>query len=212
MPAPQNGVPTPLQNPKMAEQYRTISAPAEGLYKDKGSKFLAFAEPVDSVDLAKERLDFYRKAYHDARHVCYAYRILESPKDSDAPHPLVRSERSSDDGEPSGTAGRPIMGRLESLDLTNVLVVVVRYFGGILLGTGGLIVAYREATADALSHAEIVDREVLYRQTVRFPYEQMNDIMRSLKNQNARIIRQDWEDGACVIEYESAEINSIEPA
>ena len=188
----------------MAEQYRTISQPADGLYKDKGSKFLAFAEPVSSVEEAKERLEYYRKEYDDARHVCYAYRILECAPTSDEPYKLERFERSSDDGEPSGTAGRPIMGRLESRDLINVLVVVVRYFGGILLGTGGLIVAYREATADALAHAEIVEREVMYTQTVRFPYERMNDVMRILKNQNARIIRQDWEDGACVIECECA--------
>ena len=94
------------------------------------------------------------------------------------------------------------MGRLESLQLENVLVVVVRYFGGILLGTGGLVVAYREATADALNHAEIVDREVTVRRTVRFPYEQMNDVMRRLKDCNAKILRQDWEDGACLIDYE----------
>ena len=181
----------------MVETYRTIGLAAEGLYKDKGSKFLAFAEPVSGPDEVKERLEYYRKTYHDARHVCYAYRVREEKNEA---FELVC--RSSDDGEPSGTAGRPIMGRLESLQLENVLVVVVRYFGGILLGTGGLVVAYREATADALSHAEIVDREVTVRRTVRFPYEQMNDVMRRLKDCNAKILRQDWEDGACLIDYE----------
>lgn len=177
----------------MADTYRTIAAGSEGLYKDKGSKFLAFAEPVQSVEEAKARIDHYRKVYHDARHVCYAYVVREAAE-------LIK--RSSDDGEPSGTAGRPIAGRLESLSLENVLVVVVRYFGGILLGTGGLVVAYREATADALSHADIVEKEEMLRQTIRFPYERMNDVMRQLKDAEAKILRQDWEDGACVIEYE----------
>lgn len=176
----------------MADSYRTIAARSEGLYKDKGSKFLAFAEPVSNLDEVKTLLDKYRKDFFDARHVCYAYVL----------GPDRTEVRSSDDGEPSGTAGRPIMGRLDSLQLTNILVVVVRYFGGILLGTGGLVVAYREATLDALNQAEIVERDVMLPRTLRFPYEKMNEIMRTLKDIEAKITHQDWEDGLCVIECE----------
>ena len=176
----------------MADTYLTILKRGDGLYKDKGSRFLAFAEPVHSEDEVQQRLACYRKAYHDARHVCYAW--------------MVGAERErfrmSDDGEPSGTAGRPIMGQINSRGLTNVLIVVVRYFGGILLGTGGLIVAYREAASDALDHTAIVQRDVLLTRTLRFPYEEMNRVMRLLKDTDSRIIRQDYEDGACVIECE----------
>lgn len=177
----------------MAEEaltYKTITGKAEGLYKEKGSKFLSFAIPVQSEEEVKRLLEQYRKDFFDARHVCYAW-VLGPNRDA---------SRCSDDGEPSGTAGRPIMGRLDSLGLTNILVVVVRYFGGILLGTGGLVVAYREATADALQQAEIVTKDVLLPRTLRFPYEQMNSVMRTLKDIEAQILRQDWEDGLCVIE------------
>lgn len=173
----------------MADSYKTIAAPAEGLYKDKGSKFLAFAEPVSDIEEVKARLEYYRKAFFDARHVCYAYVL----------GPDRTETRCSDDGEPSGTAGRPIQGRLDSLGLTNILVVVVRYFGGILLGTGGLVVAYREATADALGQAEIVEKDVMLRRILHYPYEQMNEVMRTLKDIEAQIISQDWADGECII-------------
>lgn len=176
----------------MAEKYRTIASRSEGIYKEKGSKFLSFAHPVGSVDEVKELLEHYRKEYYDARHVCYAY-MLGPDRDE---------FRANDDGEPSGTAGRPILGQLNSQNLTNVLVVVVRYFGGILLGTGGLIVAYKEATADALANAEIVERDVMLERTFRFPYEEMNTIMKTLKAVEARITEQGYEDGQCVIRCE----------
>ncbi len=173
----------------MADKYLTIASPAVGVYKDKGSKFLAFAEPVASARSAQERIAAYRKEYYDARHVCYAYMIGAD-----------RTEyRVNDDGEPSGTAGRPILGQINSHMLTNILVVVVRYFGGILLGTGGLIVAYREATADALNNAQIVQQDVLVNKVLRFPYERMNEVMRLLKSIDAQIVSQQY-DNECIIE------------
>ncbi len=176
----------------MQTRYTTIAQRAEGLYKEKGSKFLAFAEPVRDIDEVKERLEYYRKEYHDARHVCYAYMLGADRLDF----------RANDDGEPSGTAGRPILGQINSLGLTNILVVVVRYFGGILLGTGGLIVAYKEATRDALGQADIVERDVMERRRILFPYEKMNEVMRTLKACEATILNQGYEDNQCVIEYE----------
>ena len=167
--------------------YLTIEAKAEGLYKDKGSRFLAFAEPVCTEDEVKERLAFYRKTYHDARHVCFAYKLDDI-------------SRSSDDGEPSGTAGKPIMGRIESNGLDRILIVVVRYFGGILLGTGGLVVAYREAAQDALAHAKIIECDITANRTLHFSYEQMHDVMRLIKDTDARIIRQDWNGSICEME------------
>ena len=121
----------------------TIVAETSGIYKDKGSKFLSFAEPIESEEQAKARIAFYRKKYHDARHVCYAYKLDEN------------LWRAKDDGEPHGTAGMPILRTINAKGLNYVLVVVVRYFGGTLLGTGGLMVAYREASKDALEKAEI---------------------------------------------------------
>ncbi len=176
----------------MQTRYTTIAQPAEGLYKEKGSKFLAFAEPVRNIDEVKERLEYYRKAYHDARHVCYAYMLGADRLDY----------RANDDGEPSGTAGRPILGQINSLGLTNILVVVIRYFGGILLGTGGLIVAYKEATRDALAKAEIVEKDVMEMRKISFPYEKMNEVMRTLKACEATILNQRYENNECVIEYE----------
>ncbi len=173
----------------MAHTYLTIQQTASGVYKDKGSKFLAFAEPVNSEEEIKQRLAFYRKQYYDARHICYAWMLGEER--------LLY--RANDDGEPSGTAGKPILGQINSKQLTNILIVVVRYFGGILLGTGGLVVAYREAALDALNNASIVQRDVLLRRTLRFPYEKMNDMMRTLKDISAVILSQDYEDGQCVI-------------
>jgi len=173
----------------MADTYLTIERPSSGIYKDKGSRFLAFAEPVTSEQQIKQRLAWFRKEYYDARHVCYAW-MLGADREQ---------YRANDDGEPSGTAGRPILGQINSKGLTNVLIVVVRYFGGILLGTGGLIVAYREAALDALGNADIVQKDVLLRRTLRFPYEKMNDIMRTLKDIDADIISQEYENTECII-------------
>lgn len=174
---------------QMTERYLTIASEAEGIYKDKGSKFLAFAVPAESIEDVKEQLEQFRQRYHDARHVCYAYMLGAERQDY----------RANDDGEPSGTAGRPILGQINSRQLTNILIVVVRYFGGILLGTGGLITAYKEAASDALSRAEIVEKDVMIRKTLRFPYEKMNEVMRLLKDTQAVITRQDF-DGECIIE------------
>ncbi|MBQ2511166.1 MAG: YigZ family protein [Bacteroidales bacterium] len=154
------------------DTYRTIAAPAEGLYKEKGSKFLSFAYPVHNVDDVKQHLEQLRKDYFDARHHCYAY-ILGANKDA---------FRANDDGEPSGTGGRPIHGQLLSADLTNTLIVVVRYFGGILLGASGLANAYKTAAREAIDHATIVERTIDVRYNLHFAYESMNDVMRILKD------------------------------
>ena len=180
----------------MADKYLSIKQPANGIYKDKGSRFLAFAEPVATEEEIKQRLAWYRKQYYDARHVCYAWML--------GPDRLLY--RSNDDGEPSGTAGRPILGQINSKQLTNILIVVVRYFGGILLGTGGLVTAYKEASADALQNAEIVEKDVLLRRVIRFPYEKMNDVMRVLKDIDATIIRQEYMDTECEIECDIKKI------
>lgn len=155
------------------DTYHTIAAPSQGLYKEKGSKFLAFAFPVSSVEEVKAHLDALRKEYFDARHHCYAY-ILGANKDA---------YRVNDDGEPSGTGGRPIHGQLLSADLTNTLIVVVRYFGGILLGASGLANAYKAAARDAINNATIEERtiDVVYR--LYFEYALVNDVMRILKEQ-----------------------------
>lgn len=173
----------------MSDTYKTITTPAEGIYKEKGSKFLSFAHPVSSVDEVKEWIKEYRKRFFDARHVCYAYVI----------GPDKAEFRANDDGEPSGTAGRPILGQINSNDLTNVLVVVIRYFGGILLGTGGLIVAYKEACADALGQAEIVERIVEETVFARFDYILTNEVMRVAKDTGARIANQTYGND-CMIE------------
>ena len=154
------------------DTYRTLAAPAEGLYKEKGSKFLAFAYPVHSTDEVKAHLEQLRKDYFDARHHCYAY-ILGPRKDA---------FRSNDDGEPSGTGGRPIHGQLLSADLTDTLIVVVRYFGGILLGASGLANAYKTAAHDAIDHATVIERTIDECYRLRFKYESMNDVMRILKD------------------------------
>jgi uncharacterized YigZ family protein len=161
--------------------YKTISAPSKGTYKEKGSRFLAFAFPVISEEEVKEQLTLLRKEYHDARHHCYAYR-LGSDK---------CVYRINDDGEPSGTAGRPIYGQIVSKDLTQILIVVVRYFGGIKLGVPGLINAYKSATKDALEKALIITKKVQEEYVILFDYMVMNNVMKILKEENAVIIQQD---------------------
>ena len=153
------------------DTYRTLASPSEGLYKEKGSKFLAFAYPVHNLDDIKAHLEQLRKDYFDARHHCYAY-ILGPRKDA---------FRANDDGEPSGTGGRPIHGQLLSADLTDTLIVVVRYFGGILLGASGLANAYKTAARDAIDHATIIEKTIDVRYRFLFAYEAMNDVMRILK-------------------------------
>ncbi len=180
----------------MADTYTTISRYSTGIYKEKGSRFLAFAEPVNTEQEVKERIAWYRKDYYDARHVCYAWMLGEDRL----------QYRANDDGEPSGTAGKPILGQINSQSLTNILIVVVRYFGGILLGTGGLVTAYKEAAADALRNNEIVEKDVLVRRHLTFPYERMNEIMRTLKSIDAGILNQEYQDQTCIIDCEIKKI------
>lgn len=170
------------------DTYRTLAAPAEGEYSEKRSKFLAFAIPVTSVEEVKEHLAFYQKKYFDARHCCYAY-VLGADR---------LTFRANDNGEPSGTAGKPILGQLNSNELTDVLIIVVRYFGGIKLGTSGLIVAYREATADALSRAEVIEKTVDEEITFSFEYPFMNGVMRIVKEEEPAIVSQSY-DNDCVM-------------
>ena len=164
------------------DTYRTIKGPAEGLYKEKGSKFLAFAFPVRSTDEVKQHLEALRKEYFDARHHCYAY-ILGPSKDV---------YRVNDDGEPSGTGGRPIHGQLLSADLTDTLIVVVRYFGGVLLGASGLANAYKTAARDAIEHSEIVEKTIDVRYRLQFEYVLMNDVMRIVKEFGLTPMNQDY--------------------
>ena len=162
--------------------YKTITKPSEGAYSEKRSKFISFAFYVESEEETKEILDDLRSKYYDARHVCYAYLIG---------HDDIQY-RANDDGEPSGTAGRPILGQIRSFELTNVLIAVVRYFGGIKLGTGGLIVAYKAAAADALSNAMIVSRTIDEVLSFKFEYPFMNDVMRIIKDMDAAVLEQDF--------------------
>lgn len=173
----------------MADTYKTVSKEVcEGFYSEKRSKFLAFVHHVDSVDEAMAIVKEYRKKYYDARHCCYAYVL--GPDRADF--------RANDDGEPSSTAGKPILGQLNRLELTDVLVVVIRYYGGVNLGTGGLVVAYRTATEDALSKAVIEEKFVEERITYRFTYPMINAVMRVVKETGARIVSQSF-DNDCEI-------------
>lgn len=173
----------------MADTYKTVSKEVcEGFYSEKRSKFLAFVHHVDSVDEAMAIVKEHRKKYYDARHCCYAY-VLGSDR---------ADFRANDDGEPSSTAGKPILGQLNRLELTDVLVVVIRYYGGVNLGTGGLIAAYRTATEDALSKAVIEEKFVEERITYRFTYPMINAVMRVVKETGARIVSQSF-DNDCEI-------------
>lgn len=172
----------------MTDEYRTISGTSEGYYTEKRSKFLAFAHHVETLDEIKELLAGYRKKYYDARHVCYAYML----------GPERLEFRANDDGEPSSTAGKPILGQINSNELTNILIVVVRYYGGVNLGTSGLIVAYREAASDAIAHATVETRQVEEIVKYAFAYPQMNDVMRIVKDMNPHIVSQTY-DNTCEI-------------
>lgn len=165
------------------DSFRTIRQIAEGYYAEKRSRFISFAIPVRTVDEVKEELDKYRKQYYDARHVCWAY-MLGSDR---------LTFRSNDDGEPSSTAGKPILGQINSNELTDILIVVVRYFGGIELGTSGLIVAYRTAASEAIAAAEIEVRTVDEDITVVFEYPYLNSIMRIVKEDNPTVVSQLFE-------------------
>ena len=172
----------------MTDEYKTIKTEGEGYYTEKRSKFLAFTHHVESVDEVKELVASYRKKYFDARHVCYAYMLGAERTDF----------RANDDGEPSSTAGKPILGQINSAELTDVLVVVVRYYGGVNLGTGGLIVAYKTAAADAITHSTTEMRQVEEKIVYDFPYVMMNQVMRVVKEMNPRIVSQTY-DNTCQI-------------
>lgn len=162
------------------DTYKTIADVSEGLYTEKRSKFIAVALPVKTVEEIKEHLEVYQKKYYDARHVCYAYMLGHERKDF----------RANDNGEPSGTAGKPILGQINSNELTDILVIVVRYFGGIKLGTSGLIVAYKAAAAEAIAAATILEKTVDDEVTVLFEYPFMNDVMRIVKEEEPEIVDQ----------------------
>ena len=166
-----------------SDEYKTINGTSEGTYSEKRSKFLAFAHHVESEDEIKALLQEYKKKYYDARHVCYAYVL----------GPDRKTFRANDDGEPSSTAGKPILGQINSAELTDIFVAVVRYYGGVNLGTGGLIVAYRTATMEALANAEIVTKEVEEQITYTFPYVMMNGVMKVVKEMRPRIVSQNFE-------------------
>jgi uncharacterized YigZ family protein len=164
------------------DTYKTIKQHTQGLFRDRGSKFISFAFPVRSEQEIKQILDNLRKDYHDARHHCYAWMLGAN----------TENFRANDDGEPSGTGGRPILGQIQKHELTDILIVVIRYFGGILLGTGGLINAYRSAAADAIGQAEIIIKTVDDLFEIRFPYAAMNEVMKTVKEEMAEQLEQDF--------------------
>lgn len=170
------------------DEFKTITNVGEGTYSEKRSKFLAFSHHVESEDDIRELLGFYRKKYFDARHVCYAYMLGAERK----------IFRANDDGEPSSTAGKPILGQINSSGLTDILIVVVRYYGGVNLGTGGLIVAYKTAAAAAIENSVVETRQVEEIVTYNFPYVMMNNVMRVVKDMKPRILSQTY-DTTCEI-------------
>jgi len=173
----------------MITSFKTIKSPAEGLYKEKGSKFIALAIPVTNLEEVEQNLDIIRKKYHDARHHCYAY-ILNAAADV---------YRANDDGEPNHSAGDPILGQIKSFNLTNVLVVVVRYFGGTKLGVSGLINAYKTSTRNALTEATLITRKITKEITILFPYQSTNEVMKLIGEVEMKITSQTF-DSNCKIE------------
>ncbi len=176
--------------------FRTIKNPSEGIYKSKGSKFMAFGYPISTEEEAKLKVKELKKRFYNARHHCYSYKL--GCDDS--------LYRINDDGEPSGTAGKPIYGRILSYDLTNILIVVVRYFGGTLLGTSGLIEAYRSATEDCIKNAAIIECSVDVDFEIHFQYEQINKVMRTIKEESLKIRNQEFHN-ICKIELSVREKN-----
>ena len=183
----------------MADLYKTISEPSTATIREKMSRFIAFAHPVETAQQAKEVIAEYQRKYHDARHVCWAYMLGQERKDF----------LSNDNGEPSGTAGKPILGQINSFGLTNIVIVVVRYFGGIKLGTPGLIQAYREAARSAIEEATVVEKRVKVTSTVSFGYVSLTPVMRLLKNPGVNILSQDF-DNTCSITF-STPADDMEP-
>ncbi len=171
------------------DEFKTISNIGKGTYSDKKSKFLAFSHHVETESEIKKLLSSYKKKYYDARHICYAY-VLGFGRD------LFRA---NDDGEPSSTAGKPILGQIKSNGLTDIIIVVVRYYGGINLGTGGLITAYKNAAAAAIEASDIVTKQVEDLISFSFPYEQMNSVMRIIKELKAKVISHDGYGNICTV-------------
>ena len=176
----------------MSDFYKTVKGVSQGIYREKMSRFLAFAEPVSSAEEARAVIKRYANEYHDARHCCWAY--------------MIGTERneylSSDNGEPSGTAGKPILGQINSFELTNIVIVVIRYFGGIKLGTSGLIVAYREAAKLAIEAGEILECHEQARLSFTFPYLSMNDVMKVVKKSDLKVVDQAF-DNVCSMTIEA---------
>lgn len=172
------------------DTYLTIQGKAEGIYKDRGSKFLSFVFPVKTETEIKEILNRFRKEHHVANHHCYAWRLGADKL----------AFRANDDGEPSYTAGKPILGQIQSNDLTDILIVVVRYFGGTLLGVSGLINAYKEAAANAIKNSEIIEKYIQFEYETEFTFENTNAVMKILKNANAKITLQNYESN-CLIKF-----------
>jgi len=166
-----------------SDKYKEIKSATTGVYKEKGSKFIAYSFPVHSEENVKEKLEEVKKLEHSARHHCYAY-ILNSDKSA---------QRANDDGEPSSTAGKPILGQILSNDLTNILIVVVRYFGGVKLGVPGLIRSYKTAALDAISNSEIITKIIKEQFAVSFKYPQMNDVMRLVKEFDLEVVNTDFQ-------------------
>ena len=165
------------------DSYKTVKSLSEGTYTERRSKFLAFAMPVTTAEEVKQIVADYQKRFYDARHVCYAYMLG---------HERLNF-RANDNGEPSGTAGKPILGQINSNELTDILIIVVRYFGGVKLGTSGLIVAYRTAAAEAIAAAEVVEKTVDESVSILFEYPFMNDVMRIVKEESPAIVSQGYD-------------------
>lgn len=178
------------------DTYKTISSPSTGLFKEKGSKFIAYAYPVSSEDEIKEKIDDLKKEHFGARHHCWAYKLG------------IKGEqyRANDDGEPSNSAGKPILGQLDSFEVTNTLIVVVRYFGGTLLGVGGLIQAYRESAKDALLNAYIINKTKEFEVAVSCNYEVVDKIMSCIKQHNCNITNQTFEEVCSLRFYATREV------
>jgi len=173
-----------------SDSYHTIEKPVEGIFRDRGSKFIGFAYPVTKESEIKDIILKLKKEHTGANHHCYAYRLGADKQ----------NYRANDDGEPAGTAGKPILGQIQSKDLTNILIVVVRYFGGTLLGVPGLINAYKNGAIEALNNASIIETHIMYFYKVTFSFERMNDIMRILKENSCKIVQQDFAED-CTIEF-----------
>ncbi|MBQ5643534.1 MAG: YigZ family protein [Bacteroidaceae bacterium] len=184
----------------MRDSYKILTKPSEGTYSELRSKFLAFAIPVRTAEEAMEQVAKYQKEYFDARHVCWAYRL----------GPEGEEYRSNDNGEPSGTAGKPILGQMVSADVSDLIILVIRYFGGVKLGTSGLIVAYRTAAAEALATGEFAERLVEKEMKLTFGYEHMNLVMRMVKDLQPRIVSQDYKDNGDIVMTISTRLSHVE--